>query len=327
MKANTVSIEYIGELDSKTITNDLRSAKYSIIESFGFHQMKKEMSKIGTACRLVLWYSEKTAKKKGNRGHNLRKAMSRLLDWGAPSKVRGFFPHVRTGFVFGFNHPTLGEILRLVSICFTEYPDRKYLFPVNIAWYEELAPVAERLEAFGLYITPIVTPSAKEKLSEGLGEESMHIIDNLARKFNNDYLALCDAFIANNDIVMVAPTAGRQSTVFKSYAHYLAKEKIEPATMTLVAMSLIRLGNFNFHFIPLAILPPKRHSPGLNLFKVYTILPGIWISPSSVRELCKKKNKITNQRAFEHYFLHAIADDMLRLGGRKMVYPLNNSKE
>lgn len=323
MKVRKISLKRLSGRSSKIVTIDLRSARYSLLESLGCTEMRKEMKKVGIACRLILWISEHLAKlRSGDFGINLRKTLGAILNWGAPTNVSNVFPHPSKGLVFGFNHPTLGEIIRLIAICVTEYPNRKYLFPVNIAWYEELAPVADRMEAFGLYIMPTITPATRDKIAKIVDEDRMKIVDRLARDFNFDYLAACTTFVENHDIIMIAPSATRQETVFMSYSQYKGGVKIEPQTMTLIAMSLSRARVLDeCFFIPVAVIPPRNCSRRLNLFKHYDISTCNWISPSNVKQLCKDKSKCTGQRRFEYYFLLMIADELIDKGASRLVYP------
>lgn len=323
MKVQTTSIEHIANSNSKQVANALRAGNYSLLESFGCHKMRKEMRLVGFVCRVILWISERRARRRsGEFGKNLRLQIASLLNWGAPSKILGVFPQPNRGLVFGFNHPTLGEIIRLIAVCLSEYPNRKYLFPVNIAWYEELAPVAERMEAFGLYITPTITPSTREKMSKIIDAEKMSIIDKLARDFNYDYLAGCNKFIAENNVIMIAPSATRQATVFKTSKQYCGSEKIEPPTMTLIAMSLEKANVLdNCFFVPIAIIPPDKYSRRLNLFKTYKIAPCDYIPPAVIRKNCKNKNSTSKQRMFEHFFLLAIAEELMEERAEHLVSP------
>ena len=323
MKVRTTSIERIANSNSKQIDKALRAGKFSLLESFGCHKMRKEMQLVGLVCKIILWISERRARwRAGDFGKNLREEIGKLLNWGAPSKKRGVFPHINKGLVFGFNHPTLGEIIRLIAFCLTEYPNRNYLFPVNIAWYEQLAPVAKRMEVFGLYITPTITPSTREKMSKILDEEKMKIIDKLAKDFNYDYLARCNEFANNHDVIMIAPSATRKATIFDSFEQYEGYVKIEPTTMTLVAMSLER-GKVleECFFVPIAIKPPRSYTRRLNLFKSYTISPCTPIAPDTVKKYCKEKSRTANQRKFEHFFLLEIAEELLSSGAEYLVYP------
>ncbi len=317
------SIRRIQNRGSKKIAEDLRANRYSILESLGCHKMRKEMRLVGIACRTILWIGECRARcRSGDFGKNLRDQIAAVLNWGAPSKVRGFFPRIQKGIVFGFNHPTLGEIIRLIAVCLMEYPNRKYLFPVNLAWYEELAPVADRMEVFGLYIVPTITPATREKMSKILDEEKMKVVDRLAKDFNFDYLSACSEFIADNQIVMIAPSATRKATVFDSFPQYQGYEKIDPATMSLIAMSLERSKQLeNCVFVPIAIIPPRKYNRRLNLFKTYTISPCALIPAETVKHYIKTKDRTTNQRKFEHYFLVMLSEELMENGAEYLVYP------
>jgi hypothetical protein len=244
--------------------------------------------------------------------------MSKVLSRTAPMSITSSFPHPSQGIVFGFNHPTLGEIFRLINICITEYPNRKYLFPVNIVWYESLAPFAHRMEMFGLYITPTISPATHEKLAQKLDALDMRLIDCLESDFNTIYLEKCVEFLDRDDIVMVAPSATRRATLFRDEDEYRGRKRIEPQTMTVLAMKLIHKYQLRCFFIPLAIVPPADGNRGLNLNKLYKIRPCDWFSPNNVRSLCKK-DADTGTRRFEHVFLMRIAHELEDMNAENLI--------
>ncbi len=323
MYLGRASIEGIAGSKTNQVISALRENKYSLLASIGCEKMRKEMRIIGLICRFILWFCEIRAKRKGgNYSTNLKKEVGKLLNWGAPSVIRGTFPEVRRGQVFGFNHPTLGEIIRLVAVCVTQYPNKDYLFPVNIAWYEELAPLATRLEMFGVSITPIITPSSRERILKMTGGKHVNLLDKLTRDFNYEYLHLCADFAKGGGIILVAPSATRQATVFKSREQFQGSERIEPQTMTFLASSLKRAKVLDeCFFTPIAIVPPENYKRGLNLFRTYKIVPCSCIPPAQVQHFCEKKSEITNQREFEYYFLLRIADTLMDIYKSELAFP------
>ena len=322
MKTKAASIKRIRRTDSIQLIADLRAGRYSLLASLGCNEMRAEMEKVGKDCRRVLSVAEFLARlKPGDYRQNLRSSLGRILNWGAPTEVHGFFPHPRSGVVLGFNHPTLGEIIRLIAICVTEYPNRKYLFPVSIGWYEVLAPVAYRMEKFGLFITPTITPAVREKMSAHLDSKRKAIVERIARDFNRIYLEACVDFSNSNDLIVIAPSATRQSTVFKNRNQYICREHIEPQTMTYIAMHLDRAKQLSSYFVPVAVIPPPDGNNKLNLFKEYRIIPCNWIQPDAVRRYCKCKDRTLGDRRFEHYFLKQIADELSENNADYLIYP------
>lgn len=316
------SIKHIKEQSALDTIIDLRNDEYSLLDTLGLHDMKSEMRDVGKTCQKVLNLAEKLARPiVGDYKQSLRTAMGKILKWQAPYEVKGSFPHPKDGLVFGFNHPTLGEIFRLIAVCVTEYSNRRYLFPVNIVWYEELAPLAYRMEKFGLYITPTITPATRDKLAERLSEKRLAIVDNLAAEFNKIYLNACAEFISGGDIVMIAPSATRQKTVFKNREQLYGYERIEPQTMTLLAIELDRRIKLKCYFMPLAIIPPSEGNNGLNMKKTYILAPSEWISPDGIRRLYKSKDTRTGERRLERFFLNKISDELGELGRDDLIVP------
>lgn len=301
---------------------DLRAGRYSLLDTLGLHDMKDEMDDVGKACQKSLKQAERLARARiGNYNKNLRISMAKVLSRSAPAEIVGMFPRPRNSLVFGFNHPTLGEIFRLIGICLTEYPDRRYLFPVNIVWYEELAPLAYRMEKFGLYITPTITPATRNKMAKRLRDNRVEIVDDLAREFNKIYLNACTEFVENGDIIMIAPSATRKATVFDTIEQLQGREHIEPQTMTLLAMELDRRKKLNCYYVPVAIVPPADGDNGLNLHRPYKIAPCEWFSSDAIRRLYKGKNPESGDRRLEHRFLEKISDELETLDAEKLNLP------
>jgi len=324
MKLKTISVEELGSKTTEEITADLRNDRYSLLASMGFTDLRKEMHKVGIICRKLLKSAERRARKRGgDYSQAIRHELSKTLSWGTPTEVKGIFPHPNIGLVFGFNHPTLGEIIRLIDICMTEYPKRSYLFPVNIAWYEELAPIGTRMEALGIHIVPIITPSTREKIRKRSSDENMAIIDKIAAGFNSQYGVYCEKFIRENNIVLVAPSATRKATVFSSTEEMSGTKSVKPQTMTFIALSLIHSGAIeNCCFLPIAVIPPEKASRSINLFRKYRIIPGEWFSSESVVRLCKPPVSVKRGRKkFEWYFLDAIAQELSEAGASRLIVP------
>ena len=68
------------------------------------------------------------------------------------------------GLVIGFNHPSLGEIARILTMKIDIMGDKPMYFPVNLPWYEALAPNFDRIKRLGIIITPTITPSTWKKM-------------------------------------------------------------------------------------------------------------------------------------------------------------------
>lgn len=322
MKLRKASLKWISDKSAERVINDLRSGNYSLLATLSSAELRHEMSKVGTSCRTILNLAERLARTKaGGYQQNLRKSMLTILNWMAPVNVHNVLPHQNTGIVLGFIHPTLGEIIRMIAVCLKEYPNRRYLFPVNLPWYEELAPIARRMEMFGLYIVPVITPATRERILKNLRDEQIDIMERLTHEFNQNYLATCSEFIFNGDVVAVAPSATRQYTVFKSRAEQEGREKVDPQTMTLIAINLERNKELDCVFVPIAVVPPIGGNRELNLFTPYSFYPCGLIFPSTVTKLCHNKNKQTGERKFERYFLEQIADELADHHADYLIYP------
>lgn len=315
-----------GSLSITDVIEGLRKRKFSVLQSLGFTKLRAEMMPTGVICRLlVILTGLAFAVKRAPRGLKLnsaaKKRLANVLRFAAPGEFSGDFPHDDCGMVFGFNHPSLGEILRFVWLCLTEFRHRKNLFPVNLPWYEALMPVVNELEAAGICITPIITPATKDKMAKSADAETMEIINKLASGMNAHYTKLCVQFIGDENNIWVAPSATRQQTVFLSKEAYDGTEAIKPQTMGLILMSLQRADIDNCLFVSLGVIPPENGNRNLNLFKDYRIQVGQFMTMFEAIDLNKKKLKGCNGRFFEYNFLMSIASACNIAGASRLVYP------
>lgn len=296
---------------AEQIIDSLRNERYSLLDSIGCHKMRSEMRKVGLVCRAILHRAEKKA---GSKKHcndadypiRLRRAMYDTLSKGAPMSFVGKLPDSDGGIVLGFNHPTLGEIIRIIALCLEEYPERYYLFPVNIVWYEALAPIADRMERFGLHIVPTITPPTRAKIAALVDDYTMELVDKISREFNAYYISSCSWMVRKKAIIVVAPSATRQRTVFKTNAMFIGEESVEPPTMTYLALSLGHNKALDYSFQSIAVVPPAKCAKGLNLKKKYILASGATFSKTTVIELCHTKMAMTHERSFERAFLMSI---------------------
>ena len=321
-----ISVEELSQKNSRQIIDDISHAHYSLLRSLGCGKMIRGFAWVRWMCLFFINMARRRARRKfmcidpelANK-HEL----SKIFERGAPSYVWTLhydFPQTDCGIVIGFNHPSLGEIIRLIGICMRVYPNRRYLFPVNIVWYEALSPVMERLNALELYLTPIITPSAKERmLACAKTAEQKAEIERLSSGFSTVYLNTCCDFVAKKQIALVAPSAKRQATVFRNISTEHGYEAIEPQTMTILAMSLIRK-KLDFAFLPIAVIPPPDSGKGLNLLKLYRILPCPPVSAQMTKRMCEERETDCKSRRFERYFLEIIASALKSSGAKDMLH-------
>lgn len=194
-----------------------------------------------------------------------KKRLLCLLQTLVPVKTSGdkFVQRQNNAIAIAFNHPTLGEIFRLLIFVFQNYEGRKFLFPVNLPWYEAIAPVGETLKEMGIYITPIITPSTFLKMPKSSS------LRGLQTKFVQSYMKQCIAFTGSGDVIIIAPSATRQPTIFSSSAEYEGLEPMHVHTMSFLGLSLYRKKLLDqVDFLPILVIP-KGHTRGCNLFRNY----------------------------------------------------------
>ena len=167
--------------------------------------------------------------------------------------------------------------------------DKPMLFPVNLPWYEALAPDYDRILKLGIIITPTITPSTWSKIKLEKGSELYEAGSRIKRDFRDLYTKLSHENIKNGGVTFVAPSATRQATVFKSKAVYDKKDPIIP-TMSVLALDLYEDPKMNCDFLPMAILPPEGYSKNLNFFKKYTLIPSEKFTAEEIRKKYLRKN-------------------------------------
>ncbi len=323
-----VKIEELEKKSKEEVIDDLRNCRYSLLDSIGCKKLRLEMLIPGLASAIIVRFLCWKAKRKDGKNwtRTVRNYIVKLFKKHAPYEINhgDKIPENNGGLIIGFNHPSLGEILRLIGLISKEYPDNKYLFPVNLPWYESLCPVIDKMKEAGFYLTPIVTPSTKQKIEKTAGKEMLDLAISIGAGFNNVYLKLCSKFAKAKDIILVAPSATRQATVFKTDEELCKKAKVEPATMSLLAQALSRdvKKSDELKFLPITVVPPRGYGRGLNLDGVYKFGISEPISFLEAIELSKSKYMPAGGRKLDFEFLKRIAVKMFRIGNHSMIAPL-----
>ncbi len=317
-------MEEIKDIPTRQVIEDLRARKYSLLESAGCHKLRSEMKWPGLVCRLVInwvWGTNGVDKKSFRHDRLVAAKLAKLLDWAAPSEITGTIPTRTHSLVIGFNHPSLGEIIRFIRICMSDHHNHSHLFPVNLPWYEALMPVVDKLERLGIYITPIITPSTYDKMQKIASSEDMIVVEELRKGFSMRYVELCTEFVKNHGVIWVAPSATRRPTVFRSKNEYDNLERAEPPTMTLIASSMVRAGIKDCEFLSCAVVPPQGATRGLNLFKEYELNFGECYDMNQVGWLIRQKCEHHRGRMFEYEFLQSICHSLKNMNAEHLFYP------
>lgn len=321
------SLSEIRDSSTKDLIAGLRERRFSLLKSLGFRKLRAEMIITGFVCRLIVFFTglRGAVRRAGPGGMRYndpaRKHVAKLLQIVAPVDRYGVFPHPNCGMVIGFNHPSLGEILRFIYICIVDYKYQHNLFPVNLPWYEALMPIVNELEAIGIFITPIITPSTRSKMARTADKETLEVIDGLAKGFNMRYLETCVEFIKDCNNIWIAPSATRQASVFKTMEMFNGSDPIKPQTMTLVATSLVRAKVEECTFLATCVIPPNHFGRGLNLFREYKIGVGSTLTMQDAADNIRKRCERNNGRKFEEMFLMEISHALIKYGGSRLICP------
>ena len=292
MSKKTFSKKQLATLSAEEIIDKIQHENYSLLTTLGAEKLRKEMVPVGKICNAAIDYVLGTTGPKNNavlHSHNARMKLVKKLKKITPGDYKGFPKDPENGLVIGFNHPSLGEIARILMMKMDVMGEKPMLFPVNLPWYEALAPDYDRILKLGIIITPTITPSTWGKMKLEKGAELYEAGSRLKREFRDLYTKRSHETLKEGGIIFVAPSATRQTTVFKTKAVFDREEPIIP-TMSVLALELYKDPEMNCDFMPMAILPPEGYKKGLNFFKNYKLIPGEVMSAEEIRKKYLKKN-------------------------------------
>jgi len=311
-KKKTFTRKQLAELSAEEIIDKLKHENYSLLATLGAEDLRKEMVPVGKACNTAINYFFGTTGPKNDikeHNRNARKKLVKVLSKLTPGSYKGMPHDKENGLVIGFNHPSLGEIGRILTMKVDLMGEKPMYFPVNLPWYESLAPNSDRIERLGIVLTPTITPSTWTKMNLKEGTALHEAGSRLKKEFRDIYTRLSHDGLKSGGVVFVAPSATRQATVFKNEATYRGKEEIIP-TMSMLAVKLYADPKMNCDFLPMAVLPPKNYKRGLNFRKKYRLIPGEIMTAEYIRKKYMKDPKVKRLDGFDREFHQRIADKL-----------------
>lgn len=311
-KKKIFTIEQLEKLSAEEVIDRIQHKNYSLLETFGAGKMRREMVPVGKACNTAINYFLGTTGPKNNvEKHNkaARRKLVKVLSKLTPGDYAGMPKDTKNGLVVGFNHPSLGEIARILMMKIDIMGEAKMYFPVNLPWYEALAPNYERILRLGIVITPTITPSTWKKMGLKEGTELYEIGSRLKREFRNIYTDLSHEGLKEGGVVFVAPSATRQATVFKNEDVYEKREEIIP-TMSMLALKLYSDPKMECDFLPMAVLPPDGYKRGLNFHKKYILIPGRKMTAAEIRKKYFTTKNPKRLEGFDYDFHKRIAEKL-----------------
>ena len=309
MGKKTFTLSELKQLSAAEIIDKLKHENYSLLKSLGAEKLRREMVPVGKICNTAIDYVLGSTNSKLDEKTRIKKARTKLLKHLrrlTPGDYGGFPKDSKNGLVVGFNHPSLGEIARILMMKIDVMGDKPMLFPVNLPWYEALAPNYDRIRELGIIITPTITPSTWKKMDLKEGSAIYEAGNRIKHDFRDLYIKLSHDIMQGGGVIFVAPAATRQATVFKTKDIYDKKEPIIP-TMSVLAIELYKDPKINCDFLPMAVLPPEGYKRNLNFFKKYQLIPGEIFTASDIRKKYLKKDA-TKLPDFDWDFHKRIAD-------------------
>ena len=299
-------------ISADEVIDKIQHQGYSLLNSLGAEKLRKEMVPVGIACNAAINYIfAVTGPKNDDEKHikAARRKVVKMLSQVTPGSYGGMPKDQDNGLVVGFNHPSLGEIARILTMKIDVMGEKPMYFPVNLPWYEVLMPNYDRIKKLGIVLTPTITPSTWKRMNLKKGTILFEAGNRLKREFRDRYTELSHNAVKNGGVIFVAPSATRQAKVFKSKAEFDNEENIIP-TMSLLAVKLYADPKMKCDFLPMAVLPPKGYSRGLNFWKKYQLIPGEIMSADYIRKKYFKKKDVKKLDGFDHEFHQRIADKL-----------------
>ena len=300
------------QLSAEQVIDKLQHENYSLLATLGADNLRKEMVPVGKACNAAINYFFSTTGPKNDQVQhirNARKKLVKILSKLTPGSYSGMPKDDPKGLVVGFNHPSLGEIARILTMKIDIMGEKPMYFPVNLPWYESLAPNYDRIKQLGIIITPTITPSTWSKLNLKEGSLLYNEGNRLKREFRDIYTKISHDGLKDGGVVFVAPSATRQATVFKNEAVYKKQEDIIP-TMSMLALKLYSDPEMDCDFLPMAVLPPAGYKRGLNFRKKYRLIPGERMTAKEIRKKYMPTQDTKRLVGFDYEFHQRIADKL-----------------
>lgn len=306
------TLQELRELSAAKIIDGIQHHGYSLLDSLGASKLRTEMIPVGKACNAAIKYiygSTGLILDEKAHEHAARRKLVKLFNKLVPGNYDKMPHDQKNGLVVGFNHPSLGEIGRIMAMKIDIMGDRPMYFPVNLPWYEALAPNFDLIKHLGIIITPTITPTTWAKLKLTEGTEIYDAAYRLKREFRDIYTDLSHEAMKQGGVIFVAPSATRQATVFKNKAVYDKKEPIIH-TMSVLALRLYADPKMQCDFLPMAVLPPEGYKRGLNFFKTYTLTPGRVMTAEYIRKKYFKTPHPEKLEGFDWDFHKRISDEL-----------------
>ena len=311
-KKKTFALKELENLTAEEVIEKIKRENYSLLTTLGSENLRKEMVPVGKICNAAInYFFATTGPKYNTEKHNqaARKKLVKVLAKITPGSYAGMPKDKANGLVIGFNHPSLGEIARILAMKIDIMGDKLMYFPVNLPWYEALATNFDKIERLGIVITPMITPSTWKKMGLKEGTKRYECGSRLKREFKDIYGELSRKAMKEGGVIFVAPSATRQATVFKTEEVYRKEADIIP-TMSVLALKLYTDPEINCDFLPMAVLPPEGYSRGLNFRKKYKLIPGEIMTAAEIRQKYFKTKKPERLEGFDWDFHQRIADKL-----------------
>ena len=252
-KRRRLTPELVRELSAKELALGITWGEYSVMKNVRNLPMRVRAAAVRWLMSLVGWGFFLFHPKARHDVTLARAQMARLLRRWFPAETEGEIPR-EGALVVGFHHPSQGEIPRLLLEIFEARPDEEILLPVALNWFEAMVPAMKYLRRFRLRVMPLVTERFLTQLdAEKLRPETLTMLKNVQLKLMREYYSAVGVALSEHCVVMVAPTAQRQTTIFKTRAEYHGQAPLAPV-MKAIWRSIRKAGVADAQILPVAVL-------------------------------------------------------------------------
>ena len=123
--------EELAMMTSEEVIDKLQHENYSLLKTLDSDDLRKEMVKVGVACNTAInYFFRTTGPKNDEEKHNqaARRKLVKMLSKITPGSYEGMPKDSNNGMVIGFNHPSLGEIARILVMKLISWGTNQCIF-------------------------------------------------------------------------------------------------------------------------------------------------------------------------------------------------------
>ncbi|MBQ3464425.1 hypothetical protein IJH27_01170 [Candidatus Saccharibacteria bacterium] len=178
-----------------------------------------------------------------------------------------------TSAVMTYNHPTIGDLFRMLGLVFAHCPNKRVLVPVDAVWYESVVDLLPTIRALGVELLPLMSARLRA-MSDENPEEFKYgtAVPELDMRLSMYFHRRCLDFLAHGEIVLVPLTMSPKKHIFDNVAQFRGHEACSHFLRSIEMKNLSLPGASKTMLLPFAVLPPVNAAKyKMNVKKVFLI--------------------------------------------------------